>query len=97
MQTKHLRLINDLNQSASLRDGTVDGEMRIHSPHLVQVALGKKIRKNGDCKNFQCYRTAKLAIVVDNIDHWPKINLLHAAMKRPCGSLKKTATQTKNL
>ena len=28
-----------LNEGASLSDGTVDGEMRIHSAHFVQVAL----------------------------------------------------------
>merc|ERR1719458_2474050 len=35
--------VTDLNQSASLRDGTVDGEMRIHSPHLVQVPQGESL------------------------------------------------------
>ena len=29
----------DLNKGASLSDGAVDGEMRIHSAHFVQVAL----------------------------------------------------------
>ena len=28
-----------LNEGASLSDGTVDGEMRVDSPHLVKVAL----------------------------------------------------------
>merc|ERR1712203_909392 len=35
--------VTDLNQSASLRDGTVDGEMRIHGPHLVQVPQGESL------------------------------------------------------
>merc|ERR1719340_368874 len=35
--------VTDLNKSASLSDGTVDGEMRIHSPHLVQVAIGESL------------------------------------------------------
>merc|ERR1712018_630470 len=35
--------VTDLNKSASLSDGTVDGEMRIHCPHLVQVAQGESL------------------------------------------------------
>ena len=39
-------LFSYLNKGASLSNGTVDGEMRIHSPHLVQVALQRTIAFN---------------------------------------------------
>ena len=35
--------IPDLDQSSSLTDGAVDGEMSIDRPHLVQVALGHAV------------------------------------------------------
>ena len=31
--------VANLDEGASLSDGTVDGEMRVDSPHLVKVAL----------------------------------------------------------
>ena len=31
--------VANLDEGASLIDGTVDGEMRVHSAHFVQVAL----------------------------------------------------------
>ena len=31
--------VANLDEGASLSDGTVDGEMRVHSAHFVQVAL----------------------------------------------------------